>query len=117
MNVEVEFKTADIAGILTADDKIALYRIVQEALTNIARHAQASSVEVRLERKKSTVSVLIIDDGNGFEVDRITDPPSFLVGAGLFDMRERAASLQGNFSIHSQPGQGTRVEVKIPLHE
>lgn len=91
-------------------------RIVQEALTNIARHARANKVQVQLERKKSAVNVLIEDNGKGFDVDEFTDPAIHTSGMGLLGMQERVTSLHGTLSIQSEPGQGTQLVVTIPLH-
>ena len=85
-----------------------LYRIVQEALANVARHSYAGSGEVSLSCATDRVTLLIADDGHGFDTDKQYD------GMGLRSMRERAESLGGDFSIESKPGQGTKVSVTFP---
>ncbi|WP_018610587.1 PAS domain S-box protein [Uliginosibacterium gangwonense] len=87
----------------------ALYRIVQESLTNIMRHAQASRVVIRLTAEDGQLVLCIHDDGKGVNLEQ----PSH--GFGLVSMRERANALGGQFCITSQPGDGTRVEVTLPL--
>jgi len=95
--------------------KTALFRVVQEALTNVIKHAQAENVRVRLSYDDGTVSALIEDDGQGFDPGRLafTRRPSW----GLLGMQERASLLGGQFTLQSSPGQGTCVEVIIPFNE
>jgi signal transduction histidine kinase len=87
-----------------------LYRIVQEALTNVIKHAQASKVSVLLIRRGATVTAMIEDDGRGFDVDL-----SRSEGLGLPGMRERAGLLEGHLAIESSPGAGTTVAAEVPL--
>ena len=86
----------------------ALFRIAQEALANVARHSSASSVELYLGYEVSTVTMMVKDNGRGFNVRAQHD------GLGLLSMRERAEVLGGNFSVVSEPDQGTQIIVKIP---
>jgi len=90
-----------------------LYRIVQEALTNVARHAGASTVGVLLERRADAVVLVVEDDGRGFVADRAlaSNPDGHL---GLAGMRERAALLGGRLTVESAPGQGATLFVEIP---
>lgn len=87
----------------------ALFRIVQEALTNVARHAHASEVHVALHARGDTLALRIVDDGNGIDIAQRSH------GIGLLGMRERATALGGRFTIARDQGGGTRVEVDIPL--
>lgn len=89
--------------------KEALYRIAQEALHNTIKHAQASSVELKLECGTDGITLEISDDGAGF--DPSGDFPGHL---GLHSMRERAERLGGTLAVESVPGHGTHVHVKIP---
>ena len=82
---------------------LAAYRIVQEALTNAARHAQPSSVSVSVDRDSGRLSVQVQDDGSGFSRE---DRPLSL---GLLSMRERARAVGGKIDVQSSPGKGTRV--------
>jgi PAS domain S-box-containing protein len=93
-----------------ADRATALYRIVQEALTNIARHAGATSVEVHVEASGDDLCAEIVDDGRGITAAEIHSGTTL----GLLGMRERANALGGSVIIEGRPGRGTRVLVKIP---
>jgi PAS domain S-box-containing protein len=115
LNLEVEFEAVDLEERLPAEMETVLYRAVQEALTNAARHAQASRVRIRLERKKSTVAAFIEDDGQGFDIEQVAGHGISERGVGLFGMRERVASLGGRLRIQSRPGRGTRLMLEIPL--
>jgi signal transduction histidine kinase len=91
----------------------ALYRIVQETLTNVARHAQAHSASVLIERRNGEVVTVVEDDGSGFEVKAVQGERQL----GLLGMRERAELLGGRLTIESIPEMGTSVFVRIPLQE
>jgi signal transduction histidine kinase len=87
-----------------------LYRIVQEGLTNCARHAQAKNIHVKLEDSSGKLAVLVEDDGVGFDQHN-----NVAYGLGLLGMTERVRELSGQLSIQSEPGKGTRIEVVLPL--
>jgi len=91
-----------------------IYRIVQEALNNIAKHAGATHVSVLFEQRPDDVTVIIEDDGRGFDPDLAGQSHSRHSGMGLVSMRERAAQFDGSVQIESAPGQGTTVFVRIP---
>jgi two-component system, NarL family, sensor histidine kinase UhpB len=88
----------------------AIYRIVQESLTNVAKHAKAAFVEVRIERDQDDIRVTVRDNGRGFAAEAQPKEGSF----GLMGLRERAYFLGGKVDIESKPGQGTIVRVLIP---
>lgn len=92
---------------------IGLFRILQEALTNVLRHARAQSVELELAPEGGWLRLSISDDGIGFDPDACRPGASF----GLVGMRERVLMLGGSLSIHSQPGEGSTLEVRIPLEK
>ncbi len=96
---------------LPGEIETVIYRIVQESLTNVARHAHANSVSVLIEQRGGDVIVLVEDDGQGFEPDRLTGNRHL----GLEGMRERAELLGGRLTVESRPGAGTCVHVQIPL--
>jgi signal transduction histidine kinase len=102
---------ADDLTDLGEDVATALFRILQEALTNVMRHAHATMVTVRIEREPDAIVMEVMDNGRGFEQG---DRP-YPVSLGLLGMRERAASLGGMTTITSQPGRGTIVHVRVPL--
>jgi len=97
---------------LERDKATAIFRIFQEALTNIARHANASMVNVQLERKNNKIMLKVIDNGVGITKEQI----SALNSLGLLGMSERARSLGGKLRIKGVKGRGTIVTVSIPLH-
>lgn len=90
---------------------ITVFRIIQEALTNVARHARASRVDVSLQCHSNTVHLEIKDDGRGFDPSRKPQHASY----GLLGMRERVAALGGHLGINSHPGKGTALCVRLPL--
>jgi len=94
--------------------KTAIFRIVQEALTNIVKHAKALNVNISLAYEASDVRVRIKDDGQGFDVLAKKSQTSGRPSLGLVGMQERASLLNGTFFVASMPGQGTLVEVTVP---
>ena len=94
------------------DVEITAYRIIQEALTNVARHAGVNEVTVRLWTDDDTLTVVIVDQGRGFDPQRIDTRAS----SGLTGMQERAALLGGSLTIEAFPGAGTRLTATLPLH-
>jgi two-component system, NarL family, sensor histidine kinase DevS len=109
-NVDVHVEAALGESRLPGEAETAVYRIVQEALTNVIKHANARTVSVVLTRKGEAVVVVIEDDGRGF------DPNADQVGGlGLLGMRERIALVGGRLSVESAPHRGTTVAVEVPL--
>jgi len=100
---------------LPPEVETALFRITEEALTNVVQHAQARSVTVLLEHRGSSVMLIVEDDGKGFDVARVMDSRPHEGNLGLYGMRERASLLGGTLTIESTPGRGTAVFVRIPL--
>ena len=92
--------------------EIGVFRVVQEALNNIIKHAQASSIRVRIEFAAAGVTVLVEDDGKGFEMTEAELPSG---PYGIMGMRERMQLLNGKLTIKSAPRRGTRVTVSVPL--
>ncbi|HTP24127.1 MAG TPA: sensor histidine kinase, partial [Anaeromyxobacteraceae bacterium] len=90
---------------------LALYRIAQEALGNIAKHAKAKEARVRLERSDGVVRLTVADDGTGFVPARAGDSG----GVGLVNMRERVRQFNGTLEIESQPGRGTTIRAEVPV--
>ncbi len=108
--IAVAFQAALPGGRLPAEIETALYRIVQESLTNIVKHARASSVSVVLTQKHDSVTVIVEDDGVGFEPGRVREG-----GLGLLGTRERVSLLGGRVAIESRPGAGTTFVAEVPL--
>jgi len=90
---------------------IAVFRVLQESLTNITRHAQASNVKVRLYCKDQVLHINVVDDGKGFDLKVVRNKHGF----GLMGMRERVLMFGGQASFDSIVGQGTTVMISIPL--
>jgi signal transduction histidine kinase len=108
--IQLDFQSALPPERLPPETETALYRIVQEALTNIVKHARASRVSVLLARRPSSVTLVIEDDGVGFEVAAAR--PEAL---GLLGMRERVSLLGGRLTIESTPDAGTTCIAEVPL--
>jgi signal transduction histidine kinase len=111
-NVRGTLRQVDLPARLPREIELAAFRIVQEGLTNVAKHARASRCDVRLTQLDDRLLVEVEDDGVGFVED--TDRPIIARGLGLVSIRERAARLGGTFNILSRPGAGTRLVVSLP---
>jgi len=103
----------DHSGRLPPQLELVLYRVVQEALTNAAKHSAAERVRVELRRGTSEVVARVIDDGHGFDVEDVMR--SRERGLGLFGMQERLALVRGQLVIDSAPGHGARIEAHVPI--
>jgi signal transduction histidine kinase len=99
---------------LAADIETACFRIVQEALTNIARHAQAKQVEIRLDRQDDHVTLRITDDGCGFNLDEMRTRALAGDSIGVLGMQERATLVGGELTIETAPGHGSTVQLRAP---
>jgi signal transduction histidine kinase len=109
--IPVSCDADDSARELSRGAALALFRILQEALGNAAKHAAAKNISVRLQRSNGTVSLTVSDDGVGFDAGRLASGG----GLGLVMMRERAGQLNGTFDFESAPGRGTTISVVIPF--
>jgi PAS domain S-box-containing protein len=116
MGVKVSFHEHGLKERLSPDVEIGLYRIVQEALNNVTKHAEAKEVDVQLVRHANRLRMTIEDDGKGMEAGLPARKPSGSGGTGLVSMRERAASFGGTFVIDSTPGKGTLINIEIPMN-
>jgi len=96
--------------------QINIYRIFQEALTNIGKYAQASQLRIAIKREDSQVSFLVADNGKGFTVEEVLGRDQTRRGLGLMAMKERARMMGGTLKIWSQEGQGTRIALTIPVN-
>jgi signal transduction histidine kinase len=115
LGVKVRLEISGDEGPTTATAATAIFRIVQEAVSNIAKHSQAKNVKITLEFRESEVRVLVDDDGCGFDPDGLKQPQDSGRGLGLLGMRERAELFGGTVEIESSPGQGTRIRVRVPI--
>jgi len=105
-----EFSTSVTEVAIDDSMKIGLFRILQESLTNVARHSQAQKVNVGLEKNNGHIILKITDNGKGFDTSRTTRKT-----LGLLGMKERTEMMGGEYQITSKPGEGTVVEVKVPV--
>ena len=112
--VAIELRVEPVGRLDAPEAELALYRIVQEALTNAVRHSRASTVQVAVARRNGEVVASVQDDGLGFDVDGVLSAHDEERGLGLFGMQERAAYVGGRVAISSTPGGGTTVRVSVP---
>jgi signal transduction histidine kinase len=94
-----------------------IYRVIQEALNNAARHSQADTVYIRLKKSDGHIETEVEDNGQGFDLDQVYGTHDHLSGWGLKSMQERVEIIGGSFSVHSVPGGGTRIRILVPLGE
>ena len=113
--VEVDFVASGLKERLPADTETALYRVIQEALTNTAKHSHARRAWVSLEGEPGLVRAKIRDDGQGFDAQTVLRTPWQDRGLGLAGMQERASLLDGDIKIESSPGAGTSIQVEMPV--
>jgi len=109
---EAIFENTGSLDRMSKKSQVNIYRIAQEALNNIAKHARASRVNIKLSRLENIVTLEVTDNGKGF----IFDAVCFAQRNGLQNMRERTQLLQGEFIINSKPGNGTTIKVSIPYN-
>ena len=100
---------------MTFEKETVIYRIVQEALTNIAKYAQAKAVSISLKKKNSTLITTVEDNGKGFNLETSVMGGDYSQGLGILGMKERVNNLGGIFHIESKQGKGTKLSVEIPL--
>jgi PAS domain S-box-containing protein len=112
--VLINFKHQGVDRRFPAQVEISAYRVVQEALTNVARHAGVSGVDVHVWADAATLNLQIVDRGSGFDPDAVLKP---LRSGGLIGMRERMMLLGGHLSIESSSGAGTTITSELPLDE
>jgi signal transduction histidine kinase len=114
--LDVDFVTSDLNDErLPLEIETTLYRIAQEALVNIARHAEADHVTVHLKRRQGSVVLVVEDDGKGFDPQEVLASRPKDKRLGLYGMEERASLVGGRLTVESQPGAGTIISVDIPL--
>jgi len=113
--IKVEFTHENLPEQIPAGVQDNFYRIMQEALNNIEKHSGASLVQIRLEFANDAICLTIIDNGKGFTDSERSQAKANGNGWGLINMRERATSQEGSFSVDSVPNLGTEVSVRVPL--
>lgn len=114
--IEVQMSFVHLEKRLPSYVEVGLFRIIQEAFTNILKHARAKHVTLRLEINDATFSAMIADDGKGFDT-KVLKPPHKVNALGLQGIEERVLLLRGHLQINSQPGKGTQLLIEFPLTE
>ena len=109
--IQVCFEARDVPRELPPEAALCLYRVAQEAIQNVVKHSGAKRATVELETTGNTICLRVTDDGKGFETGAKRGSGSL----GLVSMQERVRLVQGKVSVKSEPGQGTRVEARVPL--
>jgi PAS domain S-box-containing protein len=116
-NINISFDIEKIDNLFPRESQIIIYRIFQEAITNIDKHAHADHLSIVIMKKKNNVSFQIVDDGKGFEKKQIDTRGSDVIGLGLTAMDERAKMLGGTLRIFSRKQRGTRITLNVPICE
>jgi len=114
--VESKLDIEDTPNLFSKEDEIIIFRIFQETLTNIGKHAQATHVSVIIKLQDGEVSFMVEDNGKGFNVEQIFSREATKRGMGLVTMEERARMVGGSLDIWSQEGTGTRITFSIPMN-
>jgi len=112
-DLDADVEIDPVSELLGEDEKLVLYRVVQEAISNVVRHAQASRVTLRVFEEEGRLVSEVIDDGKGFVFEEVE---SGTRGLGLLGMRERAGSVSGRVSVSSELGEGTRIRLELPVN-
>ena len=111
--LQIKFSHRRVPHDVPADIALCLYRVVQEALHNVAKHSGSAEAHVRLAGTDSSVGLTVVDKGSGFDPETAERKG----GLGLVSMRERVRLVSGALTIKSEPGRGTEIFVKVPLPE
>lgn len=116
--IAVSFRTSGIQPELKSVISLTVFRIVQEAMNNVIKHAQASNVSIHVDFTEKELKLFVIDDGSGFDTEKLKVKSDDITGGfGLVSMRERIELLSGEMYISSEPGKGTRLNIMIPFTE
>ena len=110
--IEIDSRIDNIDNVFSENDEISIYRIVQESLNNVIKHSNASDAAIRIERTDKIVSIVISDNGRGFNAEALS---AERLGFGLTGLSERAHLLKGVLAIESRPGNGTLIKLSIPI--
>jgi two-component system sensor histidine kinase UhpB len=112
-SIALSMEVEGIGRRLPRDVELVLYRVVQEALTNVSKHASATTALVQVTRRGNEVTLVVEDDGDGFDPGELS--PTQGSGLGLFGMRERLTLVGGVVEVESEKGKGTRIVARVPL--
>jgi signal transduction histidine kinase len=114
LDVQVTSFTRERTELLDSDKRTVFYRVAQEALINVAKHAQASRVDVSIRKLRGFIRMEVHDDGKSFDVGVVSSARRNK-GLGLLGIRERVEMVGGRFAVESSPGKGTTIQVEIPF--
>ncbi len=117
LGIETKIDMEEVNHLLSLEAQINIYRIFQEALTNVVKHAQSSLISIAAKEFKDTLTFSVEDDGKGFEVEKVKEGKSNKLGLGLTAMEERVRLLGGSMNIESRKGKGTKVIFSVPIME
>ena len=110
-----DYLSRDLDGLLPPESEVNLFRVVQESLNNVLKHAHASEVKMTLTKRPTGLRLVVEDNGRGFEPSRLEATPPGQRGFGLRQITERVKMMGGRLEIHSRSGEGTRLTVEVPL--
>ncbi len=114
-SLKAEFRAKGEERRLSSEMELTLFRIAQEALNNVRKHADATHVVTTVQLTDSAVKMMVEDNGKGFNPPTLTDHPAAVGKLGLIGMHERARLLGGSLAVKSEPGEGTKVVVNVPV--
>jgi two-component system sensor histidine kinase UhpB len=117
LNIYSHFQAIGFEEKLSPQIETAFYRIIQEALNNIAKHSEADRIEICFEQRDSMIIASIADNGKGFDLEKVLHPESPERGFGIIGMQERVSLLGGRIDIQSRPGFGTHMNIEIPYQK
>jgi signal transduction histidine kinase len=112
-DIRVSLKLPDVDNLFSQDAQIIIYRVFQEAFTNIGKHAHANRVTASIKREENNIAFLIEDDGKGFDIEQVESRYPTEKSLGLMAMDERARMLGGTIQVDSQPYEGTRITLRV----
>jgi len=113
----IDAKIDPVDALLPSDSEVMVYRILQEALSNVVKHADASAVQIKIGRNGHHLRMVVQDDGRGFDAVRMLNGENSARGLGLTGFEERTHLLRGHFHCRSSPGQGTILTFEVPIPE
>ena len=116
-NINISLDIEKIDNLFPRESQIIIYRIFQEAITNVDKHAHADHLSIVIMKKKKNILFQIVDDGKGFDKKQIENRSSDVIGLGLTAMDERARMLDGTLNIFSRKQRGTRITLNVPICE
>ena len=116
-HIENAMDPSELDALFSQEGQITVYRIFQECLTNVAKHARATHVSILIAKEDGQAVFQVEDNGEGFDEKEVLGRPPTKKGVGFSAMYERTRMLGGSLDIRSRPGAGTSITFRIPLHE